>query len=700
MNNEMIPSACVERFAHLAVTRVLAEGPECRTLLLEGQGGEKFVLKSAWGRRKNMLLSEWSALQKLDRDAPGCAPIPILHGEDGDEAWLLRAHVSGQTLSEWVEAHGQIPVRQSIAVANRLIALVGQIHRANMICRDIKPENLVQTATGDWMFIDAGTVRTPDHEKTRDTALYITSGFSAPEQFGFSQTDRRADVYALGVTLCWLFTGGLDAAALRRPGIPFRVRHTITRCMAFSPKGRFESMEAVARSFNARGVRIAVAAAASALVLAAIGFAAVRLWAGDTMMASDQGDLLAAADACAKGKQVSVNVSGDIVLDTVLHVRDGTLVLSGDGVISTLQKDWPLIRVHAGGRLILEDHVTLLGTQNGNCAVVDGGEMILKGGVVKRLPESREQEVSPPLLINEGGVLRIEGGQIYIRRGTGVAIGVTAQQDTSVFMTSGRVDAMANSCIGVLMQGDSKFTITGGTVSVVARLGTGYAVQDMDLATISDQGGEMLVNGAVSVPLEISYTAVSTYDELVRAISANITGGRLAIDGEIHVMDSLYINDGRQISLVGKDQNAKLIGDGNSMFWVDESASLELRNLTLEEHCGIDNRGLLTYQNLNVRMKGNQTFIINRGECQALYVNDADLESGYLLENMEGAQATVTSNVTTGSGMAAYKNNGDLRLINGSVNFKFPQALLIENSANATSEVDGTTVYRNGVLEE
>ena len=42
---------------------------------------------------------------------------------------------------------------------------------------------------------------------SRDTRVLGTTGYAAPEQDGISQTDGRADIYALGVTMNLMLTG-------------------------------------------------------------------------------------------------------------------------------------------------------------------------------------------------------------------------------------------------------------------------------------------------------------------------------------------------------------------------------------------------------------------------------------------------------------------------------------------------------------
>jgi len=113
-----------------------------------------------------------------------------------------------------------------------------------------------------------------------DTRFFGTRAYAPPEQYGFSQTDCRADIYSFGVVLCWMLTGQVNVrdAKIADAGLSAIVR----RCTAFSPEDRFESAAKVKRALlNADGhrrraaLRILGATAAMLLCLFA-GFAIGR----------------------------------------------------------------------------------------------------------------------------------------------------------------------------------------------------------------------------------------------------------------------------------------------------------------------------------------------------------------------------------------------------------------------------------------
>ena len=55
--------------------------------------------------------------------------------------------------------------------------------------------------------VDFDISRIEKINQNKDTEVLGTVGFASPEHFGFSQTDQRADIYALGIMLYEMITG-------------------------------------------------------------------------------------------------------------------------------------------------------------------------------------------------------------------------------------------------------------------------------------------------------------------------------------------------------------------------------------------------------------------------------------------------------------------------------------------------------------
>ena len=110
------------------------------------------------------------------------------------------------------------------------------LHSANIIHRDIKPDNLILQADGQLKLIDFDIARIFKADKQRDTKQFGTDGYAAPEQFGHSQTDSRSDIYALGKTLQEILGG---------ENYHGRLEKIISKCIEYDPKRRFQSVDEI-----------------------------------------------------------------------------------------------------------------------------------------------------------------------------------------------------------------------------------------------------------------------------------------------------------------------------------------------------------------------------------------------------------------------------------------------------------------------
>lgn len=113
------------------------------------------------------------------------------------------------------------------------------LHDHQILHRDIKPEHILLAADGHIRLIDFDAAREPKADEVQDTRLLGTRGYAPPEQYGFSQTDSRADIYALGATFRQL----LGPVARRR-----RWKHILRRCTALDPKDRYASAGQIRRA--------------------------------------------------------------------------------------------------------------------------------------------------------------------------------------------------------------------------------------------------------------------------------------------------------------------------------------------------------------------------------------------------------------------------------------------------------------------
>lgn len=153
---------------------------------------------------------------------------------------VLREYVEGEPLSALTIPVDEERVR---SIATQLCDILNYLHGQNppVIHRDIKPQNVILSENGKISLIDFGISRLFVKEAKADTVVFGTQAFSPPEQYGFSQTDCRSDIFSLGVLLHYLLTGNTELNQTTASPM----ERVAARCTAFDPKNRYANANAV-----------------------------------------------------------------------------------------------------------------------------------------------------------------------------------------------------------------------------------------------------------------------------------------------------------------------------------------------------------------------------------------------------------------------------------------------------------------------
>ncbi len=155
---------------------------------------------------------------------------------------VIRDYIEGKALDQLAPEMG-FSIEQAIAFGEELCDILTYLHEHNppIIHRDIKPQNIIRNTAGRLYLIDFGISRFYHEEALCDTSCYGTMGFAAPEQYGFSQTDCRSDIYSLGIVLCWLLTGETDRNTALSAVKHRRLKTILSKCTEFDPEKRYIS---------------------------------------------------------------------------------------------------------------------------------------------------------------------------------------------------------------------------------------------------------------------------------------------------------------------------------------------------------------------------------------------------------------------------------------------------------------------------
>jgi serine/threonine protein phosphatase PrpC len=184
--------------------------------------------------------------------------------------YLLYEWHGGETLQQMLDRKHKFTLNQVVAAAIQAARALGRLHRQGVIHRDVKPANLHQGEDGLLRLLDLG-VALSGREPEAARALHAgTPSYMNPEQWGFhaqagegpeEPPDAQSDLFALGVTLYQLLTGGklpygdvLPYQAGRyfrdptppsrhNPEVPIWLDHVVLKAVARDKRQRFETAE-------------------------------------------------------------------------------------------------------------------------------------------------------------------------------------------------------------------------------------------------------------------------------------------------------------------------------------------------------------------------------------------------------------------------------------------------------------------------
>jgi serine/threonine protein kinase len=226
-------------------------------------------------------------LHRLDREARAASALNhpnIVQIYDVGEAagqtgahYVVMEHVEGETLRRLV-ARGPLPISELLDLGAQLADGLAKAHRAGIVHRDVKPENLMVTPEGRLKILDFGLAKlvvaplgnmeareTLSRHGTEAGMLLGTLEYMSPEQASGRPLDHRTDQFSVGLILHEMATGRppfrrdtpaqvlaavieRDPEPLRRlrPDVPEALETLVTRCLQKDPARRFAKTDELA----------------------------------------------------------------------------------------------------------------------------------------------------------------------------------------------------------------------------------------------------------------------------------------------------------------------------------------------------------------------------------------------------------------------------------------------------------------------
>ncbi len=128
-------------------------------------------------------------------------------GQDGELAYLVMEYLPGITLRELLKEQRRLSVSQAVTIMDGVLSGLAAAHRAGIVHRDVKPENVLLAEDGRIKIGDFGLARATTANTATGQQLMGTIAYLAPELVTRGTADARSDIYALGIMLYEMLVG-------------------------------------------------------------------------------------------------------------------------------------------------------------------------------------------------------------------------------------------------------------------------------------------------------------------------------------------------------------------------------------------------------------------------------------------------------------------------------------------------------------
>ncbi len=207
---------------------------------------------------------------RFEREARAAAAVSHLnvvdifdYGRDGDTLYITMEWVDGSDLKQLIRDNAPLPVPEATRLIREILRGLGAIHRAGIVHRDVKPQNVLLSRDGQVKLSDFGIARGSVDSGLTDTGMALgTAAYMAPEQASGGQVTAAADLYSVGVILFEMLTARLPFAGDNpvqvmyqhvndppprptdfNPAIPASLEMVVLRALAKNPEDRFQSSQ-------------------------------------------------------------------------------------------------------------------------------------------------------------------------------------------------------------------------------------------------------------------------------------------------------------------------------------------------------------------------------------------------------------------------------------------------------------------------
>ncbi len=226
------------------------------TVSTYGGGGEASFLHN-----RERFLQEGKTLAKLG-SIPGIVKVSSMFEENGT-AYIVMEYVEGVDLRRFVQmAGGRLGVQQTLTILKPIMEALQKVHKAELVHRDISPDNIMLLPDGSAKLLDFGAAREvlaagTEKELAQSTEAVLKHGFAPIEQYQKrGALGPWTDVYALCGTIYYCLTGKVPTDAPERmvenlevgwdaiPGLTQGQAELLEAGMALRARDRLRGVEA------------------------------------------------------------------------------------------------------------------------------------------------------------------------------------------------------------------------------------------------------------------------------------------------------------------------------------------------------------------------------------------------------------------------------------------------------------------------
>ena len=270
------PPVAGETVDGFALAGVLSDGHYSRLFrAMDTLSGQDLVLKFPKPKvaveatyRLAFVREAWVAARVRSPWIGGIVEVPP---ERQTRLYSVMPFYDGETLEKRLK-RSKIGLEEGVGLATRLARAIVTLHRAGIIHRDIKPDNVILEKSGGLRLVDLGVARVPQLEDFPAEDIPGTPSYMAPELFAGEAGEEGSDQYALGVTIYRMLSGAYPYGEVEpftrprftkpaplskyRPDLPAWLDAVLARAVAVKPADRFGDVIELAQQLE-NGARVA-----------------------------------------------------------------------------------------------------------------------------------------------------------------------------------------------------------------------------------------------------------------------------------------------------------------------------------------------------------------------------------------------------------------------------------------------------------